>query len=188
MNCDCRTLENLHEYQSRISCISNFVSEETFDEIKIIGEMNCEPGKRKKIHELRSMITFHSMHWVELEQYPSFSYTYVSHNSTASVSWIEHILCSTSNLVSNIEILYGESCQDHIPIYCELNINHPVEITLDELTQTGNLEAGMFWDQVTDEQIYLYRNSLEDISIDIWGDVLSCHSVQCESNFLNMQL
>ena len=36
MNCDCRTLESLHEYQSCISCISNFISEEMFDEIIII--------------------------------------------------------------------------------------------------------------------------------------------------------
>ena len=90
--------------------------------------------------------------------------------------------------MSNIEILYGESCQDHIPTYCELNINHPVELTFDELTHTGNLKADIIWDQVTDEQIYLYRNSLEDISIELWDDVLSCHSVQCDNNFHNMQL
>ena len=36
MYCDCRTLESLHEYQSCITCISNFVSEERFDEVIII--------------------------------------------------------------------------------------------------------------------------------------------------------
>ena len=70
--------------------------------------------------------------------------------------------------MSNLEILYGESCQDHITIYCELNINNPVEFTFDETTETGNLKAGIFWDQVTDEQIYLYRNILEKISIETW--------------------
>ena len=84
MNCDCRTLESLHEYQSCISCISNFISEETFDEIIIIGDMNCDPDKGRFFHELRSMTTFHSLHWIDIEQLPSFSYTYVSHNSTAS--------------------------------------------------------------------------------------------------------
>ena len=80
--------------------------------------------------------------------------------------------------MSNIEFLYGGSCQDHIPVYCELNINRLVEFTFDELTQTGNLKAGIIWDQVTDEQIYLYRSSLEHIPIDFWDDVLSCHSVE----------
>ena len=93
-----------------------------------------------------------------------------------------------SNLVSYIEILYGESNQGHIPIYCELNINHTVEFTFDELTQTVNLKASFLWDQVTDEQFFLYRNSLEGISIDLWDDVLICHSVQCDSNLYNMQL
>ena len=43
ISCDCRTLESLHEYQSCISCVSNFISEETFDETKIILNMNCDP-------------------------------------------------------------------------------------------------------------------------------------------------
>ena len=90
--------------------------------------------------------------------------------------------------MSNLKILYGESCQDHIPIYYEFNINHPVEFTFDELTQTGNLKAGLLLDQVADDQIYLYRNSLEDISIDLWDDVLSCHSVQWDSNYHNKLL
>ena len=53
--------------------------------------------------------------------------------------------------MSNLEISHGESCLDYILIYCELNINHPVEFTFDELTQTGNLKADIFWDQVTDD-------------------------------------
>ena len=51
-----------------------------------------------------------------------------------------------------------------------------------------DLKAGIFWDQFTDEQIYLYRNSLEDISFYLRDDVLSCHSVQFDSNFHNIQL
>ena len=65
MNCDCRTLENLHEYQSRISCISNFISEKMFDEIIIIRDLNCDADKGRFFHELRSMTTFHSLHWMD---------------------------------------------------------------------------------------------------------------------------
>ena len=90
-----------------------------------------------------------------------------SHNSTALTSWIDQILNSNSNLVSNLEISYGDWCQDHIPFHCELNMNYPVEYTFDEPTKTSNLKAGIFWDQVTDDQIYLYRISLDDISIDL---------------------
>ena len=168
--------------------VSNIISDGMFVEIIIIGDMNCDPDKWRFFHELRSMTTFLWLHWIDIEQLPSFPYTYVTRNSTGSTNWIDQILCSNSNLVPNIEILYSESCQDHIPIYCELNINHPVEFTFDELTQTGNIKAGILWDQVTDEKMYLCCNSLECISIDLWNDVLSCHSVECESNSHNMQL
>ena len=59
----------------------------------------------------------------------------------------------------------------------------PVEFTFDELSQTGNLKAGIHWDLVRDEQLYLDSKSL-----DLWDDVLSCHSDQCDSIFHNMQL
>ena len=60
-------------------------------------------------------------------------------------------------------------------------------MTFDELTETGNLKTGILWDLVTDEQIYFYCNNLEDISIDLLDDVLSCHSVEFDSSFHKMQ-
>ena len=150
--------------------------------------MNCDTDKGRFLHELRSTKTFHSLHWIVIKQLPTFSYTFVSHNNTASTGWIYHILCLNSNLLSSIEILYGESCHDHIPINCELKIYHSVEFTIDELTQTGDLKPGILWNQVTDEQFYLYRNNLKCISIYLWEDLLSCHSVECDSNFQYMRL
>ena len=67
-------------------------------------------------------------------------------------------------------------------------MDHPVEFTFDTLTQTGNLKAGILLDQVTDEPIYLYRNSLKDISIDLWDVDLSCHSIECDSKFRTKSL
>ena len=45
MNCDRITLESLLESQSCMSGISNFISEEMFDEKIIIGDMNCDIDK-----------------------------------------------------------------------------------------------------------------------------------------------
>ena len=47
MNCFRRTLESLYEYQSCISCFSNFISEETFGQIMIIRDMNCDPDTER---------------------------------------------------------------------------------------------------------------------------------------------
>ena len=73
-------------------------------------------------------------------------------------------------------------------IYCELIINNPVDFTSDELTRVGKLKSGTFLDQVKDGQIYLYRKSLENISIYSWDNVVSCHSVKCDRNLHNLQL
>ena len=138
----------------------------------------CVPDKGRFFHELRT----------DIKQLPSFSYTYVTQNSTASTSEIEQILCSNLNIMSHYEFLDGELWKDHLPIYCELNINYPVEFNFDEPTETDNLKAGIFWDQVTDEQIYLNRNSLEDASIDLLDDVSNIQSVKCGSSFPNTQV
>ena len=149
-------LKHLQVYQSCLSYISDIISDETSDEIIVSGNKNCDPDKGWYFNELRRMATLHSLHWTDIEKLPPFSYIYVSHNTTASTSWIDHTLCSTSNLGSNLEILYGKSCQDHIPINWELTINHPAGFTLNELTHTGKLKQVCFgtWSQ-TNEFTYI---------------------------------
>ena len=45
MNCDCRTLESKQKQHQRVSCLSNLISKATFEEIVLLGEMNCEIDK-----------------------------------------------------------------------------------------------------------------------------------------------
>ena len=96
MSCKCRTLKSLHEYQSCVSCISNFISEEAFDELIVTGDMNFDPKKGRFFHKLGSTTTRHFLHWTDIGKLPSLSNLYVSHNRTASTSWMDHILCSNS--------------------------------------------------------------------------------------------
>ena len=69
--------------------------------------MNSDTDKARFFHKLMIMTTFHSLHWTDIKRFPSFSLTDVSHSSTASTSWINHIFCSNSNLVSSLETLYA---------------------------------------------------------------------------------
>ena len=62
MSCDRRTIESLHEYQSCQQCFSNLISDKMFDEMIVIGDMNCDPDGGKFLHELRSMTTLPSFH------------------------------------------------------------------------------------------------------------------------------
>ena len=52
---------------------TNFISEETFDEIILIGDMNCDAETGRFFHELKSMLTLHSHHWTDIEQHSAFS-------------------------------------------------------------------------------------------------------------------
>ena len=67
-----------------------------------------------------------------------------------------------------------DQSQGCIPNYCEFYKNHPVEFNSDEVTQASKWNTSVFLDQVTDEQVCLYRKNLEDISIYLVVDVLSC--------------
>ena len=43
--CDDSSLISLHEFQSNLQVISNFINDEPFDDILIIGEFNADPFK-----------------------------------------------------------------------------------------------------------------------------------------------
>ena len=50
MSCGCKTLKRVHEYQPCVSCISNFVSEESFVEINLFGDMCCDSDNGTFFH------------------------------------------------------------------------------------------------------------------------------------------
>ena len=48
------------------------------------------------------------------------SFTYISSNISCSTSWLDHILSSNGNLIQNIDILYGTTFYDHVPMMFEI--------------------------------------------------------------------
>ena len=65
----------------------------------------------------------HSLSSFDVIQLPASSFTYISQNSSATTSWLDHIACSHPQLlVSQIKILFGDALHDHNPVYCEAAI------------------------------------------------------------------
>ena len=180
LNCDYRTTESLHEYQSNIGDISNFIREETFDDLVIAGDWNCHPNRGRFFHEFLNLTNEHALTKADLDNLPPFSYTYISSNNSAGCSWLDHVACSRPTIVSNFNIMYGSTFQDHIPLCFELCLPHIPNFSDCELKFDNNLN--ILWDNVTDEQLDVYSDTLEDLSVELWVDALSCSSNDCDSD------
>ena len=95
---------------------------EDFDEVIIAGDFNADPNKGRFFKELKSFSNENSLIIIDNEALPANSYTYVSSNDSGGTSWLDHVLCSSANIVANINISYGHTFDDHIPIGCDINI------------------------------------------------------------------
>ena len=59
--CDYGTIDSLIEYRSTMADISNFCAGHDYDDILIVGDMNCDPSKGRFFPELRSMVNSFSL-------------------------------------------------------------------------------------------------------------------------------
>ena len=186
LNCDYRTLDSLHDYQTSIGNIANFIREESFDDIVLAGDFNCDPSKGRFFREFSKMLSEHSLVKADIDNLPRTSYTFVSPNAIASTSWLDHVVCSNEHLASNFKILYGTTLVDHIPLYFELNLPntpmfHASELNMDEYPDIN-------WDITTDFQLELYNEIMEDLAVELWAEALSCDELECNTELHKTQL
>ena len=81
------------------------------DDILIIGDFNADPFKGRFFNIFESQMVDHSLSFCDVIQLPASSFTYISQNSSATTSWLDHIARSNPQLVSQIKILYGDAFQ-----------------------------------------------------------------------------
>ena len=41
------------------------------------------------------------------------------YDANCTTGWLDHVLTSTNNIVTNVSILYGHTIEDHIPVKFE---------------------------------------------------------------------
>ena len=120
--CDDPSLILLHEFQSNMQNYSNFIYDKPFDDISIFSDINADAFKGRFFNNFEHQMFAHSLSFCGVMQWPASAPTYQSQNCSATTSWLDHIVYSNPQLVSQIRILYDDTLHDHIPIYYEMTI------------------------------------------------------------------
>ena len=187
-NCDYRTIDSLIEYKSVMSDLSNFCSDEFYDETLLAGDFNCDPHKGRFFAEYNEFANGHSLFLDDINFLPPETYTYISPNSSASTSWLDHVLTSNSDIISDIYVMYGFSFDDHIPIVFQINIPNAITEIDSFISETINDFNPIIWDKVSEIDIENFRDDLDNLSINFWEECLSCNVSNCQSEVHRLQL
>ena len=187
-NCDYRTDESLLEYLNNVSVLANILTNESFDDIIILGDLNCDPSKGRFYDKLNALVKEFALYPLDISELPASSYTYISHNETASTSWLDHILCSRCSIACNVEILYGITFTDHIPIMCEIRLPCKVEVSALDDTLTAPHGYNIPWETLSDDHLLTYSANLEFLARYMWYDVLACNDSNCNNSQHKSQL
>ena len=85
-----------------------------------------------------------------------------------------------------MKILYGETFDDHIPIYCELVFpNYALAESVNRITEVN---FNIVWDEISDDQFEAYGYILDNFSIVLWADFLSSNMVSCDKALHHQQM
>ena len=180
--CDYGNIDSLVEYKTTMANISDICENETYDEIFIIGDLNCDPSKGRFFKELKHCTELNSLFISDVAKLPPNTYTYISQSSICSTSWLDHIISSNDNHVINPMVHFGVSLDDHIPISFELRIDFAINYyECNNNNINSSISESIMWDDISDDEISLYISNLDEISINIWTDVLSCNLSTCQN-------
>ena len=91
----------------------------------------------------------------KINNIPLSSYTYISPNCTASTSWLNHVLASRDNLISEISNIYGHTVHGHVPLFCKLCLPNATVRVVSEPVQLSN-RKNIVWHEASKAQIKTY--------------------------------
>ena len=178
--CDYGNLDSLIEYKSNFSDLANLISTENFDEIIVAGDFNCDPNKGRFFNEFSLFTESFDFYMTDILCMPPSSYTYISRNQVCSTSWLDHVLSSRSELLSNFNILYGTTFEDHVPIMFELLLPH-FDYEPECISVSSHFDNSFFilWDKATDNDICKYSETLDSLVKHFSNSALMCNDKIC---------
>ena len=179
-NCDYGNMDSLIEYKSTIADLSNITCSESYDELVIVGDFNCDPHKGRFYKELKNFCSNFNIHICDVDRLPANSFTYISQNESCNTSWIDHILTSNSNIVENIDINYGTSFSDHIPLSFELKLSSSPIISA-TIYESNMHDLLILWEKASPEQIDQYALCLDELVSEFINSGIMCHTEMCHN-------
>ena len=177
--CDYGNIDSLLEYKSTLADLGNILEFENFQEVIITGDFNADPNKGRFFNFLEKFSIENSLFISDTAELSDNNYTYISSNSACSTSWLDHILCSSQELISNIQILYGTTFYDHIPLLFDLTIPQRV-FYADVPLRRKNVDFNRVdWDKVDDDYKERYAQVLDELCMEVFQNVLYCRWDGC---------
>ena len=79
----------------------------------------------------------------------------------------------------HVKVLYGETSDDHILIYCELAF--PNSIFTESINEVTAVKFNIVWEEVSNDQLESHSSILDTLSIELWPDFLSCNTISCNN-------
>ena len=172
--CDTRSLDVLTEFQSALADLSCLINRENINNIIITGDLNADPFKGRFYNYLKQFVDDHNFTVADLIL-PINSYTYISTHDTTS--WIDHVITSRSNLVNNINIKYGVTISDHIPLAFTIEFN----TLLDNASsfQYKNNIMSINWKKLNYNEEKRYSENIDNLLKNYHNIALQCRDRYC---------
>ena len=125
---DDNSVDQLIRYREVLASLSNEIDSNPGCKINIIGDLNADPSRPRLWREITSFCNELYL-TVADSSLPDDSFTYLSpmHDTT---SWLDHILSSEPENISNILILHYLSLYDHFPVVFDLNVELDPSISI----------------------------------------------------------
>ena len=171
--CDTRSLNALTDFQIALAELNYIINRENMNNVVIAGDLNADPFKGRFYNYLKQFVDEHDFAVADLSL-PINSYTYISTHDTTS--WIDHVIVSQPNLVHNVNIKYGLSISDHIPIAfnLEFDINNDNAPALD----IGNTRS-VNWKKLNNNEEKKYSEILDKCLKNYFNIALQCRDQYC---------
>ena len=179
--CDYRNDISLIAYKTAIADLDNIIAMRNFDEILIVGDMNCDPAKGRFFKEIDALMKKYTLDMTDRDRLPPDSFTYVSSSNICSTSWLDHVIDSGGLRFGKIEIMYGETFFDHIPLYFEILLSNNLfnGNLLEESKHESDTNEVVKWDDMSDADRKTYANTLDFLVSGRFSEALSCSDKTC---------
>ena len=180
MPCDAR--QNVDEYETILSDISNVILEYKASFVILGGDFNCDLDRTSPITcILKDFLCNESFINVNDSCSNDIDYTYINH-FTGSTSNIDHFFV-TGNLsdciIDNKTVEKGNNLSDHLPLVLEVGI--PIERLR---CSPRKCTTGVSWSKASNVDIANYERSVTESLVEIhdYSSLYKCTDVNCSSH------
>ena len=176
--CDTHTDTVMTDFNTILAEIECVLNELNINNCILLGDFNADPHKGRFWPIFKRFTDRLSLFIVDLcMPIDTFTYLSPSHNTT---SWLDHVVTTHNDLISNISVGYNMAIYDHFPLSMQLNMKSAV--TVEPLPECQNLiKSFVDWKKMTPVKIQEYQDFVSENLLHLFNEGLMCKSYQCSS-------